>query len=861
MKYIIPAIIAIGIMLPSTASATEPGADMMLSPDDSGYLSRGREMLRRGNYLGTIDQLGRIGTEAIPLDESQSEEWLYLLATAYFHTGDPRCEAILNTFIDSYPASARGVEATLMLGDFYLYAHEYPEALDIYNRLSIDALGGDMAAKYTYRRALAMVKCGYTGEARPLFRRLSDNREYTNAARYYDAYIDYVEGNLNEALYKFETVKPEGDGINPNYYICQILFSKGDWRQTIAYGERLLNSGYANPELIPGTQRVTGLSYYELGNFGQARPYLEEYVREAGASAADDARYALGACLYNNSEYDAAQRLFSQLTESRDAIAQGSYLYLGQIAAAEGNASSATINFEKAYRMNFDPKVAETALYNYVSARMRGGNIPFDNSMDLLQQFAATYPDSEYSPAVDRTLAEFYYSRGEYEKALESISRIRRPDAEATAVKAKVLYGAGASAVSSGNFQRGATLLDECVRLVGNDKSLAAQAYLWLGDARYGLEQYKAAETAYSQALKAGLSGDTRSLARYDLAYSLMMQNKFRQAAGEFEEVVKARTASRLPEDIIDDARLRLADCKYYTGDYSGSLSAFSALISEGKSPDYATLRQAQIMGVRGDVRGKIRLLESFETKYPNSRWMSDALTELAETYTAESQHEKAAAIYERIVARYPDADTGRRLGETYYQLGTQLLASGDRKGALDAFRKLEKTGNADLVAEAYAGIMRSTDDAAEQLHYARLAKRSGGLDTESVEEATYLEAVAMLDSGNATEREEALNALQRLADNPSTLNGSRAAVALAQKTLDSGDARSVAEMMEDFTTSGSPHSYWVARGFILLADAYEKQGKGYMALEYLESLKENYPGREPDIHDMINKRIKRLKK
>ncbi len=63
-----------------------------------------------------------------------------------------------------------------------------------------------MAAKYPSRRALAIVKCGYTVEARPLFRRLSDNREYTNAARYYDAYIDYVQGNLNEALYKFDTV-------------------------------------------------------------------------------------------------------------------------------------------------------------------------------------------------------------------------------------------------------------------------------------------------------------------------------------------------------------------------------------------------------------------------------------------------------------------------------------------------------------------------------------------------------------------------------------------------------------------------------------------------------------------------------
>ena len=860
MKYILPALVALGTLCSAPATAGMPGADALISADDTGFLARGRRMLNEGNYNGTIDQLGRIRTEAIPLSPEDNEEWLYLLASAYFHTSDPRCEDMLNDFLDSYPASARGVEATLMLADFYLYAHKYPEALEIYNRLPANALGGAQGSKYTYRRALAMIKCGYYDEARPLLQSLADNREYANAARYYDAYIDYVKGDTDKAYYKFDTVKPEGDEIVPQYYICQLLFDRGDLRQTIERGERLLNSG-ADPQLIPGTQRVVGLSYFRQDDYRQARKYLADYVAASGDSAADDARYALAACLYHDAEYEPAQRLFSQLTESRDAIAQGSYLYLGQIAATQGNPTAATINFEKAYRMNFDPKVAETALYNYVSARMRGGNVPFDNSMDLLQQFAATYPDSEYSPAVDKTLAEFYYSRGEYEKALESINRIHRPNAGVTLLRAKILYGCGTAAVTAGDAKRGATLLDECTRIAGSDRDLEAQAWLWLGDARYALEQYAAATDAYNNALRSGLAGKTRTLARYDLGYALLMQDKFTAAAREFQEVIDARTTSRLPEDIINDARLRLADCKYYTGDYTGAMTAFTTFIKEDRNADYATLRQAQIMGVRGDIRGKIKLLEAFETRYPDSRWMSDALGELAETYTAESQHDKAAAVYERLVTRYPENENGRRLGETYYQLAHQLLEQGDRKGALEAFRKLEKTGSADLVAEAYAGIMRTTDNAEEQLHYARLAKRSGGLDSSAVEEATYIEAKYLLDSGDRAQRQEGVTALSELADNPQSLNGAKAAVTLAQYMLDNGQAGNALEAMERFTSSGSPHSYWVARGFIVMADAYEKQGSPYMAIDYLESLKENYPGRELDIHDMITKRLKRLRK
>lgn len=849
--------------LAQSAALTE-ASDPMLSPTDAGYLSRGREMLLQGNSPGTIDQLGRIRTEAIPQNSRAAEEWLYLLATAYYNTGDPRCTRLLERFIAEYPASAKAVEATLTLGDFNFFAHNFDEALAAYRSADISGLGGDDRALYTYREALCMVKCGLYDEARPLFRHIATRSRYATAAKYYDAYIDYVNGDFDKAFGKFGQVADKDDleaGMEPAYYMCQILFMRGDWRKTIAGGESLIRK-HRVKELLPETRRAVGLSYYKLGELRSAEGELEEYVVQAGENAGADAIYALGACRYDRGDLKGASEMFNRLTSDQSAIAQGAYLYLGQIAAAEGKTSAALMNFERAYRMNYDPKVAETALYNYVVARIQGGNIPFDTSIDLLQDFADRYPDSPYCPAVDRSLAEALYTRGDYEKALQAISRVSDTDAETLAVRQRILYGVGTAAVTAGNLRRGESLLRECIGIRGGEKNMRAQTNLWLGDAFYLQGKYESAENAYRRAIEGGLKGSRLDLASYDLGYACLMQDKFRQASSYFKRAADSK--SLLP-DMVVDARMRVADCKYYSGDYNGALSDFSELEKNSSQADYATLRRAQIMGVRGDVRGKIRLLEQMESKYPHSRWLSDAMTELGDTYEAEGDHRAAAAVYDRMLQLYPEAKSARRTriasAESYLKLGNELLAKGNRREALETFRKVEQTGVVDFIGEAYVGIMRSTDDAAEQLRYARLVRSVGGLDTDAVDEARLLEAVGSLNSHSASQRREAEEVLVSLAQNPHSLYGARAAVTLAQMYLDTGKPAKAAEFMEDFTSSGSQQQYWVARGFIVLADACEAQGDRNLALEYLQSLRNNYPGRELDIHDMIAKRIKRLQK
>ncbi len=89
------------------------------------------------------------------------------------------------------------------------------------------------------------------------------------------------------------------------------------------------------------------------------------------------------------------------------------------------------------------------------------------------------------------------------------------------------------------------------------------------------------------------------------------------------------------------------------------------------------------------------------------------------------------------------------------------------------------------------------------------------------------------------------------------TLSGAKAAVELGDWYLKQGDTKKALSTLGAFTDAGSVHSYWLARGYISLADAYHADGNDYLAVEYLKSLRDNYPGDESDIADAIAAKIK----
>ena len=55
-----------------------------------------------------------------------------------------------------------------------------------------------------------------------------------------------------------------------------------------------------------------------------------------------------------------------------------------------------------------------------------------------------------------------------------------------------------------------------------------------------------------------------------------------------------------------------------------------------------------------------------------------------------------------------------------------------------------------------------------------------------------------------------------------------------------------------------TPHSYWLARSFVLLADVYMQSEKYIEAKQYLISLKQSYQAKD-DIAAMIEERLQAL--
>ena len=130
-------------------------------------------------------------------------------------------------------------------------------------------------------------------------------------------------------------------------------------------------------------------------------------------------------------------------------------------------------------------------------------------------------------------------------------------------------------------------------------------------------------------------------------------------------------------------------------------------------------------------------------------------------------------------------------------------------------------------------------------------------LSPELSAEARYVRAKAYIE---LKQEKQAVADLKELSKDTRTVQGAEAKYLLAQWYYDTNEDKKAEEVLMNFIENGTPHPYWLARGFILLADIYIRQGDDFQARQYLTSLQNNYKG-DDDIAGMIENRLGKLKK
>lgn len=1001
------AILLLSMAPPNGVASTLTRADR-LSPMAAGYLERAKTMVSDGNFAGAIDQLKHLETQMVKLQPHERETCAYLLAYSLYERGDNGSVELLRDFARNYPASPQALAARLAAADYYFFAHRFQEASGAYSELDFARINPADRPLYTYRLALSMLECNRNDEAVPLLKTLVPKKKFNTAARYYLAYTDFAKGDYDHAYPVFKIIASETDhiasgDINPLFYMQQIEYMRGEWDSAARTGERIMGN-HPKENIAEDTRRTTGLSLFKLRQYQTARKWLLEYISRCGDTPDSDAVYALGVCDYEAGNHSLARQRFETVADGNSLIAQSANLYLGQIAIEEGDRNTAAISFRKASEMHYDPKVTETALYNYIAARTHGANIPFSSSIPLLRGFLAEYPRSPYAPDAERYLASAYFNEKDFSNALESLRRIPHPSPEVESMKQATLYELGMEAMTSGDTGKAAEYLQEAVTTPGA-ADIKAQALMWLADALYQNGDYHGAEKNYRQYLRADRNGENNTLAKYNLAYTLLMLEKFSESSSMFADAMKSEPM--LPQRLYGDALLRLADTQYYSGNHGIALKNYTMAIENGNpDSDYATFRRAVMYGLDGDINRKISELDAMPRDFPGSKWLPEALLEKGQTLAALGRTSEAVAAFEKLKNTHRQSSQARkgmlnlalayskdgnepRAEETYREiiskwpsseeasvanddlrkicaangslqeyaaflnsipgaprltvpemerlayeaaenafandvhniallekfmenhpdspfaaqvlldiatgrdesgmpdeavaalnrllqsrpdapqapeallLKAQILEEkgpGSKKEALKAYRLLDETGGNDYAPEAWAGIMRTTDSDQERITYARKTQGAPGLSADQMEEACFFEAVSLLKSPNSKDSEKGIGILRDLSQNPKSLSGAKSAVMLGENLLENGDINGADRTLSAFTDSGTPQQYWLARGFIALADVQHMRGKDYLAKEYLKSLRDNYPGAELDIHDMISSRLKKWK-
>jgi TolA-binding protein len=132
-----------------------------------------------------------------------------------------------------------------------------------------------------------------------------------------------------------------------------------------------------------------------------------------------------------------------------------------------------------------------------------------------------------------------------------------------------------------------------------------------------------------------------------------------------------------------------------------------------------------------------------------------------------------------------------------------------------------------------------------------------GGLTANEEKEVTLDRGLSLAQMGNTKDAEAAFKAL---AKDPSSEYGAQASYELSRMQYEMGNLKEAEQTINALIDAGTPHTYWLAKSFLTLADVYYKQGNVAQARDYLQSLKSNYPGKEKDIFNGIETRLNKWK-
>ena len=783
--------------------------------------------------------------------------------------------------------------ADFYLSQIYYSDGRYDKALSTANRLRNSSSG--IPAEYlTEATRIAGESAWHLGDNSRSVRLLDEYLSQTDSPRPSALYIlgldAYRNGNYTRALEYLSPVADEDSAMGQSaaLYAGQSLMHQGDYSTASLMLRKAMKAGF-NDQV-----RETAFYNYAVAQtrgarqpFGNTVGVLEEFLDEYPSSQyADEVRRYIVVGYMNDDNYPAALSFIEKIKNPDERIlrAKQHVLYtLGSRQLTAGQSARAVQTLQQARELGrYDRRIAnETDLWLAEALYAEGR---YAEAVDSYNAYLRnTAKSAENRPTAVYGLGYAYFNNGDYQQAIETFGDFiadrnvsdklnladaynrtadsyfmlsqfdsaNRAYADAIATNPAVgdysLFQQSVIKYQKGNYSG---QIDDLNAMLDRYPSSSLRPTALLNLARaYGLKSsYDRSLATYGSLVDSYPETEQGRIARLEMARVYLNMGRQDDAIALYKEIITSYPTSR--EGI--EASESLGNLLTENGRFD-EYENFVKSIPGARNIDDADQDKLFFSSARNEysLHGTTASLAAYLERFPNGAYRPEALILLMRSA---SEPEGIIAYAAEIVDSYP--------GNEYFVEALQAKADaeysiGKGETALESYRRLEAaSSDAATVNAARIGIIRSArelnlDETVAEAAENILASASAAAEQRS--EATFALALA---ASNGGDPDRAVSLWQQLARNPDDLFGTRALVYIAQTEFDRGNLDQASETVDKLFAASSPHTYWVARAYIIKSDIFNARGNRSIAERMLLDLRDNYSGREADIFRMIEERL-----
>ncbi len=650
--------------------------------------NKGISLYEKAKYSAARNEFEQVIEMTEGLETQIRAEAMYHYAMCAINLYNNDAEYQVFRFLEENPESPHVNDICFRLGNKFYYSSIWFKAILWYNKVDRHKLSQEDLAQYFFKRGYSYYSRKDFVNARvDFYEILETDSPYTSPATYYYSHIHYVEENYQTALNGFKEIDddPLFSGIAP-YYISQILYMQKKYDEVIDYAPSFMEK--VSPKRLGEMAKILGESYFELEQYAEAIPYLEQYKENTRGYSIKD-RYQMAFAYYKSEAYKKAANLFETISYRKTEIAQSALYHLADCYLHLDDKNRARIAFSQASKMDYDQRIQEDALFNYAKLTFELSYNPFNEAIIGFNMYIKYYPSSSRIDEVYNYLVTAYLQTKNYSMALESLEKIKYKDEKIEAAYQKVAFYRGLELYNNLRFIEAVDIFDRSLEYGKYDAAIKARTYYWLGEAAYRSDDMEMANMYFNEFLQDPVSYRLKeyALGHYSMAYVHFDKEEYDVAENWFTTYVRLEknSAARTKSDAYN----RLGDCRFVQEDYWRAIEEYNESIKLGKlDRDYALFQKGFTYGILNSLEQKLEVMKKIITEMPTSPFVDDALFEAGRTYVALENSSEAIRSYERIVSEHPNSSY---LSKALNQLGLIQFNSANYDDALVFYAKVAK--------------------------------------------------------------------------------------------------------------------------------------------------------------------------